>query len=66
MSDAGQCHLILVVDGQPTMHGWWTEEKTAREKFASWVGERGKIPGARITLADEATGQELVTWPQEN
>ncbi|MER6274314.1 hypothetical protein [Streptomyces sp900105755] len=66
MSESGQRHLILVVDGQPTMHGWWAEEKTVREKFASWVGERRKIPGARITLADEMTGQELVIWPQEN
>jgi hypothetical protein len=65
VSSAGQCHLILAVDGRPMMHGWWTEE-TAREKFASWVGERGTTSGARITLADEATGQELVTWPQED
>ncbi|MFF4317070.1 hypothetical protein [Streptomyces sp. NPDC001507] len=43
-----------------------SREVTVREKFASWVGERRKIPGARITLADETTGQELVIWSQEN
>ncbi|MFJ9558454.1 hypothetical protein ACIRQQ_00220 [Streptomyces fuscichromogenes] len=66
MTGARQCHLILAVDGRPMMHGWWAAEKTAREKFTSWVGERGAVPGARITLADDTTGQELMTWPQED
>lgn len=45
------------------MHGWWGSETTARRKFTSWVGEYSTLPDARITLADEETGETLTTWP---
>lgn len=56
-------HLMLAVDGRPTMHGWWAERGTADRKFLSWIGERGSMPGARITLTDEVDGEELAAWP---
>ena len=58
-------HLTLALDGEPAMHGWWAEEKTARRQFASWVGERGEMPGVRIVLTDEKTGETLTAWPTE-
>ncbi|MFJ4551081.1 hypothetical protein ACIP4X_17950 [Streptomyces sp. NPDC088817] len=58
-------HLTLTAGGRPAMHGWWGSEATARHKVASWVGEYGSLPGARITLTDEATGTTLTTWPDE-
>jgi hypothetical protein len=58
-------HLLLTLDGRPAMHGWWSEEATARRQFASWKRERGEMPGARITLVDEETGETLETWPEE-
>jgi hypothetical protein len=58
-------HLALTVDGRPVMHGWWAKESTARTQFRSWVGEHG-LPGARIELVDEASGDVLETWPDED
>jgi hypothetical protein len=58
-------HLLLTLDGRPAMQGWWTSEATARRQFTSWVGERGSMPGVRITLVDEETGETLETWPEE-
>jgi hypothetical protein len=55
-------HLTLTVAGRPTMHGWWTEETTARAQFPGWVGTWG-VPSARITLVDEGTGELLMEWP---
>ncbi|MFJ6061625.1 hypothetical protein ACIQHU_01150 [Streptomyces tendae] len=55
-------HLVLLLDGLPTMHGWWADEDVARRKFASWVGAYGR-DGARITLTDEETGAVLTEWP---
>lgn len=55
-------HLVLLLDGQPTMHGWWADEGVARLKFASWVGAYDRA-GARITLTDEETGTVLTEWP---
>ena len=58
-------HLTLTLDGEPAMQGWWAEETVARRKFSSWVGERGNLPGVRITLVDEETGSVLTAWPKE-
>lgn len=57
-------HLRLVADGREVMHGWWDNEATARRKFTRWIGEHGSMPGARITLVDEETGDELDSWPE--
>ncbi|WP_326790545.1 hypothetical protein [Streptomyces sp. NBC_00151] len=62
MTDLGRYHLLLSLDGRPTMHGWWKSEATARKQCTGWIGERGR-PGARITLIDEAAGTLLTEWP---
>jgi hypothetical protein len=59
-------HLCLTLDGQPAMQGWWPRESTARRQFSAWVGERGSMPGVRIVLVDEETGETLTTWPDES
>lgn len=58
-------HLTLTSDSQPAMHGWWASEATARRKLVSWIGGRGSLPGARVTLIDEETGATLTEWPGE-
>jgi hypothetical protein len=63
--DDQRYHLALTLDGRPAMNGWWGSEKTARRQFATWIGERGSMPGVRITLVDEATGAVLTTWLDE-
>jgi hypothetical protein len=63
--DAQRYHLTLSTGGLPAMHGWWGSEKTARRQYASWIGERGSLPGARITLVDEQEQRVLASWPDE-
>jgi hypothetical protein len=58
-------HLSLTLDGAPAMQGWWASEATARRQFRGWIGERGSMPGVRITLVDEETGLLLESWPAE-
>ena len=55
-------HLTLALDGEPTLDGWWGSEATARRKWAETVGEYGR-DGARITLVDTETGEQLAVWP---
>jgi hypothetical protein len=62
-ADPPRYHLILAIDGRPTMHGWWTSRNTADRKYLSWIGDYGSTAGARITLTDETDGQELAAWP---
>ncbi|MEU6597888.1 hypothetical protein [Streptomyces flaveolus] len=62
----GHYHLTLAVDGRTMMHGWWSSESTARRQFRTWIGERGSMPGVRITLTDEEAGQTLEVWPAES
>lgn len=64
MTGPGRYHLTLTVDGRPMMHGWWDDETTARRQFTQWIGERGSLPGAHVTLVDEETGEELDSWPE--
>jgi hypothetical protein len=63
--DDQRYHLTLTLDGRPAMQGWWSREKTARRQFSSWIGERGSMPGARITLVDEQEQLVLASWPDE-
>ncbi|WP_225825629.1 hypothetical protein [Streptomyces naphthomycinicus] len=65
MPDPSRYHLLLASSGRPVQHGWWANEATARRKLTRWVGEYGTIPGARITLTDEETAEELAAWPEE-
>lgn len=61
--DPQRYHLLLAIDGRPTMHGWWGNRATADRKFSSWIGDYGSTDGARITLTDETDGQQLAAWP---
>jgi hypothetical protein len=63
--DAQRFHLTLSRTGRPVMHGWWADEKVARAKFTSWIGEFSKKPGARVVLVDEAEARTLDSWPDE-
>ncbi|MFF7881080.1 hypothetical protein ACH40F_07615 [Streptomyces sp. NPDC020794] len=61
--DDERYHLTLTLDGRPAMQGWWGSEATARRHYSAWIGERGSMPGVRIVLVDEETGEELTSWP---
>jgi hypothetical protein len=61
--DPQRYHLVLAIDGRPTMHGWWTSRDTADRKYLSWIGDYGSTDGTRITLTDETDGQQLAAWP---
>ena len=63
MNHPGRYHLTLTVGGRPMMHGWWDDEAVARDRFRDWIGERGSMPGARVALVDEETGEPLDSWP---
>ncbi|MFI0813899.1 hypothetical protein [Streptomyces echinatus] len=65
MTSPGRYHLLLASEGRPVQHGWWWSEQTARDKFRRWVGEYGGLPGVRITLVDEESGDVLAAWPDE-
>ncbi|MBX9399407.1 hypothetical protein K4749_39170 [Streptomyces sp. TRM72054] len=65
MSSPGRYHLLLAAGGRPVQHGWWGSGETARAKFRRWVGEYGSMPGARLTLTDEVTGDVLATWSNQ-
>ncbi|WP_030917218.1 hypothetical protein [Streptomyces sp. NRRL B-24720] len=56
--------MTLSHGGRTIMRGWWPDRATAERKFKSWIGERGSVDGARITLTDEADGGRLLkAWP---
>ncbi|MDQ0842380.1 hypothetical protein [Streptomyces sp. V1I6] len=61
--DPPRYHLVLAIHGRPTMQGWWASRATADHKMVSWIGERGSIPGASVTLTDETDGRQLAAWP---
>jgi hypothetical protein len=58
-------HLTLTLGGRPAMQGWWGSETVARRQFSSWIGERGSMPGVRITLVDTVDGRVIHSWPDE-
>jgi hypothetical protein len=57
-------HATLAVEERVLMSGWWPDEATARRKSVRWIGEYGSIPGAHVTLTDEAAGTVLTQWPE--
>lgn len=65
MHDADQqrYHLTVTIDGRPVVHGWWSDRTTADRKYRGWIGDYGSRSGARITLTDTATGEQLAAWP---
>ena len=64
MTDPGRYHLTLHSGDRPVMHGYWADLATAEDKFTRWIGEHGSVDGARVTLVDEETGEELAEWPE--
>ncbi|MCC5480564.1 hypothetical protein [Streptomyces barringtoniae] len=60
MTSPGRYHLLLAISERPVQHGWWRREDVARDKFHAWVDQYGRtMPGARVTLTDEDTGDVL-------
>ncbi|MFK4213767.1 hypothetical protein [Streptomyces sp. NPDC030920] len=56
--------LTLAIGARTIMRGWWPDLPTAERKYLRWIGERGSVNGARVTLADEtADGRTLKSWP---
>ncbi|MFF0778226.1 hypothetical protein [Streptomyces sp. NPDC003720] len=55
MTSPDHYYLLFTCDGRLVLRGWWGTEAVARRKFRLWGGEYGSLPGARITLTDEAT-----------
>ncbi|MER5549733.1 hypothetical protein ABT072_46925 [Streptomyces sp. NPDC002589] len=58
-------HLLLTSEDRLLQHGWWGSGETAHRMFSRWVGEYGSLPGARVTLTDEKTGEQLAAWPDD-
>jgi hypothetical protein len=59
-------HVTLSIGARTVIRGWWSDEATAERKYKRWIGERGGVDGARITLTDEADGgRVLKSWPPE-
>ncbi|MFI5681330.1 hypothetical protein [Streptomyces cellulosae] len=58
-------HLTLASAGHPVMQGWWGNEATPRRMISVWLGNWSALPGARVTLVDEETGETLTSWPDE-
>ncbi|MEU5599236.1 hypothetical protein [Streptomyces sp. NPDC020298] len=65
MSSPGRYHLLLASGGRPVQHGWWNRSEVVWDKFRRWVGEYGSMPGARISLTDQDTGEMLASWPDQ-
>lgn len=66
--DPQRFHLTVSTTGRPVMHGWWSREATARDKFRDWIGAYGRMPDARVSLAERiGAGERLVeSWPQDS
>ncbi|WP_406434199.1 hypothetical protein OHA59_45515 [Streptomyces sp. NBC_01589] len=59
--------VTLSIGARIIMRGWWSDEAAAEGKYTRWIGERGGVDGAWITLTDEADGgRVLQSWPPEN
>lgn len=59
--------MTLSIGARIIMRGWWSDEAVAEGKYTRWIGERGGVDGAWITLTDEADGgRVLQSWPPEN
>ncbi|MFE4818659.1 hypothetical protein ACFRFU_19930 [Streptomyces sp. NPDC056704] len=61
--DDQRYHLTLTLNGEVAMQGWWGSEAVARRQFATWIGERGSMPGVHIVLVDELEARVLASWP---
>ncbi|MCX5144649.1 hypothetical protein [Streptomyces sp. NBC_00338] len=58
--------LTLTIGARTIARGWWADLPTAERKYTRWIGERGGVDGARITLTDEEDGGRILqSWPDE-
>ncbi|MEU6593635.1 hypothetical protein ABZ923_31180 [Streptomyces sp. NPDC046881] len=44
---------------------WWGRQEVAQDEFRRWVGDYQSMPGARLSLTDEESGDVLATCPDE-
>ncbi|WP_392750276.1 hypothetical protein [Streptomyces sp. LN590] len=59
--------VTLSIGARIIMRGWWSDEAAAEGNYTRWIGERGGVDGARITLTDEADGgRVLKAWPDQD
>ncbi|MGW2082562.1 hypothetical protein ACWCOW_37625 [Streptomyces sp. NPDC001939] len=66
MADLDGYRVTLTTGGAVVMQGAWPVRETGEQRFRSWIGSYGSIPGARIALAEQiADGPwvELNVWP---
>lgn len=65
--DPQRFHLTVSSTGRPVMHGWWSREATARDKFRDWIGAYGGMPGARVLLVERTGADERLVecWPTD-
>ncbi|AYC43276.1 hypothetical protein [Streptomyces griseorubiginosus] len=63
--DPQRFHLTVSSSGRPVMHGWWSREATARDKFRDWIGAYGGMPAAHLLLAERTGDDErpVESWP---
>ncbi len=59
--------MTLSIGARIIMRGWGSDEAAAEGNYTRWIGERGGVDGARITLTDEADGgRVLKAWPDQD
>ncbi|MEU0411884.1 hypothetical protein ABZ307_29240 [Streptomyces griseorubiginosus] len=66
--DPQRFHLTVSSTGGPVMHGWWSRETTARDKYRDWIGAYGRMPAAHIRLVERlgaADERLLESWPAD-
>ncbi|MFF1563795.1 hypothetical protein ACFVY1_09745 [Streptomyces sp. NPDC058293] len=66
MAALDRYRVTLTTGGAVVMQGAWSNRETGQRKFRSWIGSYGSIPGARITLAEQAADEswgDLEAWP---
>ncbi|MFI5658834.1 hypothetical protein [Streptomyces sp. NPDC051684] len=56
----GRYHLRLIIDGWPTLDGWWDDADVAEVKFAGLRTEHEERHGARLLLTEFDEWKE---WP---
>jgi len=65
--DPQRFHLTVSATGRPVMHGWWSRETTARDKFRDWIGAYGRMPAAHVLLVERIGADERLveSWPED-
>lgn len=65
--DPQRFHLTVSSTGRPVMHGWWSREATARDKFRDWIGAYGGMPAAQVLLVERTGADERLVerWPAD-